>query len=105
MLFRSFSDDSSGAHEWLIEFDATPNDFHDFKIRLDESLKKFNSDYEAKRYKDKVLSMPIVRVLPNGSFYNWMKSREKLGGQNKVPRLSNNRTYVDDLLKQCFEKI
>ncbi len=100
-----FSDDASGAHEWLIEFDAAPNDMEEFRNRLDEALKKLNSDYEAKRYKDKVLNPPVIRSLPTGSFYNWMKSREKLGGQHKVPRLSNNRTFVDEILKQCFEII
>ena len=100
-----FSDDASGAHEWLIEFDAAPNDIDEFRNKLDEALKKLNSDYEAKRYKDKVLNPPIIRSLPSGSFYNWMKSREKLGGQHKVPRLSNNRIFVDEILKQCFEII
>ena len=100
-----FSDDASGAHEWLIEFDAAPTDLNEFSNKLDEALKKLNSDYEAKRYKDTVLNAPIVKPLPAGSFYNWMKSREKLGGQHKVPRLSNNRTFVDEILKQCIEII
>ena len=65
---------------------------------LDEALKKLNSDYEAKRYHDKVLRMPQVRKMPEGTFYNWLKSKDKIGGQYKVPRLSNNRKFVDDIL-------
>jgi hypothetical protein len=61
-------------------------------------LKRHNSDYEAKRYRDKILRLPIIHNLPQGTFYNWMKSREKLGGQHKVPRLSNNRQYIEDIL-------
>jgi hypothetical protein len=93
-----FSGDGNGAHEWLIEFDAEPNDFDLFVDTLDESLKSVNSDYEAKRHKDMALRKPIVRKLEKGTFYEWMKRRGKLGGQHKVPRLSNDRKYVDDIL-------
>ena len=89
----------SGAHEWLIEFSCPPVDEYDFSVLFDEALKKQNSDYEAKRYKDKILRMPIIRNMPEGTFYRWMKSREKLGGQHKVPRLANNRNYIDDILQ------
>jgi hypothetical protein len=71
-------------------------------VYLDKALKEINSDYEAKRYKDKILSLPIVKSLPNGTFYNWMKKREKLGGQHKVPRLANHRNYVDEILNSCI---
>lgn len=93
-----FSGEHGGAHEWLIEFETPPIDLNDFTVYLDNALKEINSDYEAKRYKDKVLSMPIVKSLPKNTFYNWMKSREKLGGQHKVPRLANHRNYVDEIL-------
>lgn len=97
-----FSDEAAGAHEWLIEFAQQPSDFHDFCCLLDVSLKKYNSDYEAKRYCDKVLRFPIVRNMPTDTFYNWMKSREKLGGQHKVPRLANHRTFIDSILSLSF---
>jgi hypothetical protein len=62
-------------------------------------LKTVNSDYEAKRYKDMAMSKPIVRMLPKGTFHHWLKKVGKLGGQHKVPRLSNTRQYVDEILK------
>lgn len=88
-----------GAHEWLIEFDRDPNDLSFFEETLDNALKSINSDYEAKRYKGFVLEPLSVKKLEKDTFYRWMKSRGKLGGQNKVPRLSNNREYVDSILK------
>jgi hypothetical protein len=94
-----FSEGGNGAHEWLIEFDAEPNDFDLFVDTLDDTLKAVNSDYEAKRHKDMALRRPIVRKLQPGTFYEWMKRRGKLGGQHKVPRLSNNRQYVEDILE------
>ena len=98
-----FSDNGSGAHEWLIEFEVTPPDLHDFAVLLDLELKKQNSDYEAKRYHDKVLRPPLVRTLRNGSFFAWLKSKEKLGGQHKVPRLANHRKFVDEILNmECI---
>jgi hypothetical protein len=93
-----FSEKSSGAHEWLIEFEKEPEDLAYFTEMLDNALKALNSDYEAKRYHNMVLGEPIVRPMPYGSFYNWLKKRDKLGGQYKVPRLSNNRAYVDEIL-------
>lgn len=94
-----FSEDSNGAHEWLLEFEQAPPSLEQFKDILDDSLKTLNSDYEAKRYKSIALREPVVRALPPGSFYQWMKKRGKLGGQNKVPRLSNTRDYVDSILE------
>lgn len=88
-----------GRHEWLIEFARLPDDMDYFTETLDVGLKSLNSDYEAKRYKDMVLQPPLVRTLPKDSFYDWMRSRGKLGGQHKVPRLSNDRTYLDDILR------
>ncbi len=91
--------ESKGKHEWLIEFEQDPDDLEHFKKVLDESLQSINSDYEAKRYKDITLDPPVVHMAKPGLFYQWMKKRGKLGGQNKVPRLSNDRKYIDDLLE------
>jgi hypothetical protein len=90
---------SKGRHEWIIEFSTPPSDIELFTDLLDKKLKEINSDYDAKRYKDLALQKPLVRAVPAGTFYNWMKKRGKLGGQNKVPRLSNTREYVEDILK------
>jgi hypothetical protein len=92
-----FGDNNTGAHEWFIEFAVDPADLDRFIAALDDSLKKVNSDYEAKRSYNLSLGMPIVSVLPKGTFNEWLKHIGKLGGQNKVPRLSNNRDYVDKL--------
>ena len=90
---------SSGAHEWLIEFDKTPENIGYFAEVLDNALKSLNSDYEAKRYNNFILKNPVIHIAHPGLFYEWMKQRNKLGGQNKVPRLANNRVYIDELLK------
>ncbi len=94
-----FGENSSGAHEWLIEFDKEPDDIAYFTEILDNALKALNSDYEAKRYQDMVLNEPLIRVLPKGTFYEWMKQHNRLGGQYKVPRLSNNRKFVEEIIK------
>ena len=94
-----FDDNNNGAHEWLIEFETPPSDMELFRKALDTSLKSLNSDYEAKRSFGLSLRMPIVKVVPRNFFYKWMESRKKMGGQNKVPRLANNREYVDSLLE------
>jgi hypothetical protein len=94
-----FGDASRGGHEWLIEFIQAPHDMGRFTEVLDEELKALNSDYGAKRHKDMALSIPTLRSLPRGTFYAWMKKRGKLGGQNKVPRLYNDRKYVEDILE------
>ncbi len=91
--------DTRGSHEWVIEFDRAPDDPARFIDLLDTALKELNSDYEAKRYKDLTLGKPIVRTVPQGTFYRWFRERDKLGGQNKIPRLSNTRTYVESVLK------
>ena len=90
---------NKGGHEWIIEFNEMPSDKELFIRALDTSLKEANSDYEAKRYKDIALEAPIIHFAKPGTFYNWMKKRGKLGGQHKVPRLSNNREFIDDILK------
>lgn len=91
-------DKDRGGHEWAIEFSKPPQSMEQFNEILDTALKSLNSDYEAKRYKDFVLQAPIIHKLPSGTFYRWMKGKGKLGGQNKVPRLSNTRKYMDDIL-------
>ncbi len=93
-----FSDNTSGAHEWLIEFEKEPSDIAYFNEVLDNALKALNSDYEAKRYQNMVLSEPIIRALPKGTFYRWLKENNRLGGQYKVPRLSNNRKIIEEIL-------
>jgi len=85
-------------HQWVIEFNKAPENIEFFQEVFDNALKSVNSDYEAKRYHDLVLKMPIITSVPSSTFYNWMKKRDKLGGQNKVPRLSNERSYVDEIL-------
>ncbi len=90
---------AKGAHEWLIEFEVEPSDLNFFATVLDNALCSINSDYEAKRYKGITLAPLVVRPMKEGTFFRWMKERGKLGGQNKVPRLSNNREYVDSLLQ------
>ncbi|MBA2610324.1 MAG: GH3 auxin-responsive promoter family protein [Bacteroidetes bacterium] len=94
-----FMQKNSGAHEWLIEFEKEPNNFEFFVALLDESLKKQNSDYEAKRYNNFVLHFPEVKKMPHNTFYNWLKANNKLGGQYKVPRLSNDRKLIEEILK------
>ena len=93
------SENQKGAHQWIIEFEKEPKDIDYFRTVLDNSLKTLNSDYEAKRHKNITLEKPQIVVAPQGTFYNWMKLRGKIGGQNKIPRLSNNRNYLDELLK------
>jgi hypothetical protein len=92
-----------GGHEWLIEFKIKPSDLEHFTYILDKTLREINSDYDAKRMHDLALIKPRVHCVDEGTFYNWMKNRGKLGGQNKVPRLSNSREYVEDILKMMAE--
>jgi hypothetical protein len=95
---------NSGGHEWLIEFEQAPENIGYFGEVLDNALKSLNSDYEAKRYKNFILKAPLIHVLPQGVFYRWMKNRDKLGAQHKVPRLSNDRKYIDELLQLIHGK-
>ncbi|MBV7441159.1 GH3 auxin-responsive promoter family protein [Weeksellaceae bacterium TAE3-ERU29] len=92
-------DKEKGRHEWVIEFERQPDDFEKFCNLFDEKLKSINSDYEAKRYNNMTLNPPIIHIANQDLFYKWMESRGKLGGQNKVPRLCNDREYIDPLLK------
>ena len=93
-----FSDSANGAHEWLIEFEKEPEALDVFTKELDTALKNINSDYEAKRYKDIALSLPIVHAAKPGTFAEWLRSKGKLGGQHKIPRLANDRIYIEDIL-------
>lgn len=94
-----FGDNTKGAHEWLIEFEEEPANIDSFAYELDCALKSVNSDYEAKRYKDIALGLPLVQVLSRGTFNAWLKQKGKLGGQHKVPRLSNERIYIEEVKK------
>ncbi|MBP6575463.1 MAG: GH3 auxin-responsive promoter family protein [Flavobacteriales bacterium] len=87
-----------GGHEWAIEFEREPADIEHFVSVLDRTLRELNSDYDAKRRGDRVLARPLVHNLPCGTFHQWMKARNKLGGQNKVPRLANDRSWLEQLL-------
>jgi hypothetical protein len=93
-----FSEHANGAHEWLIEFEKAPENLQQFIIELDQALKNSNSDYEAKRHKDIALRLPVVHILPNGHFTKWLHSKNKVGGQHKVPRLSNERVILEEIL-------
>lgn len=95
-------DNVSGAHEWIIEFKKEPINIEYFRDVLDKHLQLLNSDYEAKRYKNITLLAPIIRIARKGLFYDWLKVSNKLGGQNKIPRLSNDRKYLDILIKMNY---
>ena len=83
----------------IIEFDKAPENLTTFTEAMDAALKKINSDYEAKRYKNMALRMPIVHIMPNGGLNNWLKSKGKLGGQHKVPRLANDRIVLEEVME------
>lgn len=85
-------------HQWVIEFSTPPADAEAFATHLDEALQRLNSDYEAKRHKDITLQRLELVVARQGLFLDWLKSRGKLGGQHKVPRLSNKRDIIDEVL-------
>jgi GH3 auxin-responsive promoter len=92
-----------GCHEWAVEFIKEPLHHHEFIEILDSNLRQLNSDYDAKRYQNMVLEMLKMQILPKGTFYEWMRRRGKLGGQNKVPRLSNNREYLEEIFALIAE--
>ena len=95
---RFFLDEGKGRHEWLIEFEEPPRDLATFTSDLDTALRALNSDYDAKRYEDMTLLPLTVDIAPKGLFHRWLESEGKLGGQHKVPRLSNSRHYLEALL-------
>jgi len=98
-------DEARGGHEWLIEFVVAPNSIEKFTEVLDQELKNLNSDYEAKRTGDLSLQLPAVRVAPEGLFEGWLKSKGKLGGQHKVPRLSNSRDLLSEIMATSSEPL
>jgi hypothetical protein len=91
------SSDHKGAHEWLIEFSVPPENIDYFATLLDHAMMSINSDYEAKRYLNITLDRLLVHQVEQGTFYHWLNEKGKLGGQNKVPRLSNERKYIEEL--------
>lgn len=91
-------DKEAGNHEWIIEFVKKPDDLEEFIHTLDQTLQEINTDYAAKRKGNMALKLPIVMIAPEGTFFNWLKSKGKLGGQNKVPRLANTREYLNEIL-------
>ena len=93
-----FINKKSGGHEWLIEFEKKPENIILFSKELDQNLQKINSDYEAKRTGNLILKMPKITILNNNQFYNWLKKHNRLGGQYKIPRLSNNRKIIDEII-------
>jgi hypothetical protein len=98
-----FSESENGAHEWLVEFEIAPDNMDYFIETLDTALKSLNSDYEAKRYKNMALRKPMLKVLPQNTFYNWMKMKGKLGGQHKVPRLNNDRKFAEEIIAMLIQ--
>ncbi|RYF90909.1 MAG: GH3 auxin-responsive promoter family protein [Chitinophagaceae bacterium] len=94
-----FKKDEPGGHEWIIEFEKHPDNLEHFIDLLDQQLRAVNSDYDAKRFKDMAMRRPLVHVAPEGTFFKWLKSKGKLGGQHKVPRLANERKYVEEILE------
>ncbi|MDO5972388.1 GH3 auxin-responsive promoter family protein [Flavivirga aquimarina] len=93
------NDKEKGAHEWLIEFKTPPKDIDYFNELFDNALKALNSDYEAKRYNNITLNKPKINIARQHLFYDWLKQNNKLGGQHKIPRLSNTRIFIDELLR------
>lgn len=91
-----------GAHEWMIEFKNKPENLQDFQKILDETLQSLNSDYEAKRYNNMTLNPLTINVARTNLFYDWLKEQDKLGGQHKIPRLSNSRDYLEQLKKMAL---
>lgn len=98
------SDENQGAHEWIIEFKNPPENKDQFILFLDDHLRQINSDYDAKRYKDLALKSPRVHFASPGLFEMWLGKKGKLGGQHKVPRLSNDRGYLEELLELLKEQ-
>lgn len=92
-----FEGDAKGSHEWLIEFEQQPDSVDHFRDVLDQTLQQVNSDYQAKRTKNMALVAPKIQALPTGTFHRWMKQRGKLGGQHKVPRLANDRRFIEEI--------
>ena len=95
-------DNKKGKHQWVIEFEKEPKDLNFFTEVLDNALKAINSDYEAKRYLNITLDLPEIIKAKNGVFYQWLKNKNKLGGQHKIPRLSNDRKFIGEILDMNY---
>jgi hypothetical protein len=93
-----FIDDKSGGHQWFVEFAKKPLELELFIKEIDYQLKQLNSDYEAKRSNDLILKFPELIVIENNEFYLWLKENERLGGQNKIPRLTENRDIAERII-------
>jgi hypothetical protein len=93
-----FMGEEQGSHEWMIEFNQPRQDIQRFNSCFDDEC-QLNSDYEAKRYKDLTMLSPVVNIARKGLFYEWLETKNKLGGQHKVPRLSNERDFLEKLLE------
>ncbi|MEZ4786807.1 MAG: GH3 auxin-responsive promoter family protein, partial [Flavobacterium haoranii] len=94
-----------GAHEWIVEFKTLPSNIEKFSILLDENLQKLNSDYEAKRYNNMTLNPLKLNIARTNLFYDWLKENDKLGGQHKIPRLSNERKHLEELLRMQLSHV
>jgi hypothetical protein len=99
------SGNDTGGHQWFFEWFKAPEDKKRFALLLDERLRELNSDYDAKRHGNLVLKEPLIQFLSNGTFDNWLRAHGKLGGQHKIPRLSNNRTMAEQLLQSGRSEI
>jgi ankyrin repeat protein len=94
-----FISNSAGSHEWAIEFKKAPHNTNEFMQIIDDHLKHLNSDYEAKRFNDLILKKPKLNIIKKGIFLNWLSLKNKLGGQNKIPRLNEKRTFIEEIKK------
>lgn len=100
-----YSQEEKGYHEWVVEFKKSPANTEEFTAILDEELCKLNEDYREKRKADTAIHMPVVRQVPEGTFYQWLKSKEKLGGQHKIPAMSNSREFVEEILQTAHRDL
>jgi hypothetical protein len=96
-------DKEKGAHEWMIEFKKKPENIAVFQQLLDENIQALNSDYEAKRNNNMTLNSLSINIARDNLFYDWLKENDKLGGQHKIPRLSNSRDYLEQLMVSNFK--
>ena len=96
------NNNSRGSHQWLIEFKDTPTNLDTFGKMLDQKLRELNSDYDAKRYNNITMSSPKISVAQKGLFDKWLRNYNKIGGQHKIQRLSNDRRFIENLLKIEF---
>ena len=95
---RFMQSGKKGNHDWIIEFSKEPKNMKDFMFDLDLNIQNNNTDYKAKRFKNITLDKPVLHNARKNLFYDWLKSKNKVGGQNKIPRLSNDRKFFNELL-------